>query len=106
MMGLIRRPTGGEPRKIEETITRISNDNLSQNLQVKSNDSGIYLAICNMSEKLRSLIGSIISSSASLIESANESSAISLSNIETAKNQKKMTESVTDLVDKMSESIE
>jgi methyl-accepting chemotaxis protein len=105
MMGLIRRPIGGEPRKIEEITTRISNGDLSQDLQVSDKDSGIYLAICNMSEKLRSLIGSIISSSASLIESANESSSISLSNVETAKNQKQMTETVTDLVDKMSDSI-
>ncbi|WP_086930152.1 HAMP domain-containing methyl-accepting chemotaxis protein [Agarilytica rhodophyticola] len=102
---IVRRPIGGEPREIAEITSRISEGDLSKQLTVNEKDTGIYRSVCDMSSKLRSLISSIIDTSDKLIHSANESSNIISSNVETVENQKSMTESVVVAVEQMSQSI-
>lgn len=106
MTDLIRRPIGGEPREIAEITSRISDGDLSQDLPNDDSNTGIYRSVCEMSLKLRTLIGSMVETSDKLIESANNSSSIVSLNVETIENQQSMTDAVVISVGQMSESIQ
>lgn len=102
---LIRRPIGGEPSEIAEITSKIAEGDLNQSLPIDENNTGIYRSVCEMSFKLRELIGSIVDTSGKLTESANESSKITSSNVENVENQKSMTDAVVVAVEEMSNSI-
>lgn len=106
MTRLIRSPIGGEPSEIAKITSRISEGDLSQELTIDDNSTGIYRSVCEMSLKLRTLIGSMVDTSDKLIESANNSSNIISSNVSTIENQKSMTDTVVVSVEQMSESIQ
>lgn len=104
MARLIRRPIGGEPKDIAEIVSKISDGDLSHELRYSQKDTGIYLSVCEMSEKLRNLVGSIISTSSKLIESSNESSILAENNVQTVIRQQSMTDQVVVAIEEMSTS--
>lgn len=104
MARIIRRPIGGEPLEIATIVQKISDGDLSQNLECSSQDSGIYLSVCEMSEKLKSLISSMVSMSKQLSESAEVSSSLAEKNVKTVNKQKLMTDQVVVAIEEMSQS--
>lgn len=106
MAKLIRRPIGGEPGDIADITSRISNGDLSQQLPVTATDTGIYRSVCEMSERLRTLISSMIDTSNNLIGSAKESSDIASTNVATVNQQKQTTDQVVVAIEQMSQSFQ
>ncbi|WNO11039.1 methyl-accepting chemotaxis protein [Teredinibacter sp. KSP-S5-2] len=104
MARIIRRPIGGEPAEIASIVHKISDGDLSQNLECSNQDSGIYLSVCEMSEKLKSLISSMVSMSRQLSESAEVSSSLAEQNVKTVNQQKLMTDQVVVAIEEMSQS--
>ncbi|OPX55247.1 methyl-accepting chemotaxis protein [Oceanospirillum multiglobuliferum] len=106
MVRIIQRPIGGEPRVIAKVAEVIANGDLSQNLSVKSEDTGIYRAVCEMSEKLKTLLSGIVVTTQQLERSAEEGSDAASRNTQTVNQQKKMTDQVVVAVEEMSHSIQ
>lgn len=104
MAGIIRKPIGGEPFEIAKITHRISNGDLSQSLEVSDSDTGIYHSVCEMSEKLRTLISTMIANSDRLMKAAVESASIADKNVKTVVSQKTMTEHVLVSIEEMSAS--
>jgi methyl-accepting chemotaxis protein len=103
---IIRKPIGGEPAEIADIAKEISKGDFSQNLSLEEKDSGIYRSIVEMSHELRELIRSMLLTSNSLTESANDSSDIASSNAGRVLEQKHMTDQVVVAVEEMSASIQ
>lgn len=106
MARLIGRPVGGEPFEIAAITRRISNGDLGQELPYTDKDTGIYRSVCEMSEKLRHLISSMLDTSNNLIQSANTSTNIADSNVITVANQKEMTDQVVVAIEEMAQSFQ
>ncbi|MBF0611866.1 MAG: chemotaxis protein [Magnetococcales bacterium] len=56
---LIIRQVGGEPKTISELTTKVAAGDLSIRLDSSDNATGIFLAVKNMVEKLREVIGNV-----------------------------------------------
>lgn len=106
MVRAIQRPIGGEPSEIAKVTTRIASGDLSQNLQLQSSDTGIYRAVCEMSDKLKTLLSGIVATTQQLEHSAEEGSKAASRNTHTVIQQKKMTDQVVVAVEEMSHSIQ
>ncbi|WP_375749167.1 methyl-accepting chemotaxis protein [Vibrio sp. HN007] len=105
MPRIIKKPIGGEPNDIAEITHNVAEGNLSQNLVVTDKDSGIYKAICEMNERLRSVIGTLVNNNRSLTDSAKRSSDIASENVNIVAHQKQTTDQVVVAVEEMSHSI-
>ncbi|PKG81039.1 hypothetical protein CXF85_19955 [Colwellia sp. 75C3] len=106
MAKIIRQPIGGEPSEIAEITNKIAAGDLSQNLEIKDNDSGIYRSVAEMSQRLRDLICSMMETSGTLITSANNSAEIAEKNNNIVLEQKQMTDMVVVAIEEMSNSIQ
>ena len=103
---VIRKPIGGEPSEIAFIANEISKGDFSQNLPLEEKDSGIYRSVVEMSHELQELIRSMLTTSNSLTESADDSSRIASTNAERVLEQKLMTDQVVVAVEEMSASIQ
>lgn len=106
MAKIIRQPIGGEPREIADITNRIAKGNLSQELKINDNDTGIYRSVAEMSRSLRELINSIMDTSTTLISSSNNSAVIAEKNSSIVLDQKQMTDMVVVAIEEMSNSIQ
>ncbi|WP_028774980.1 methyl-accepting chemotaxis protein [Shewanella waksmanii] len=106
MAKIIRKPIGGEPAEIAKISNRIAEGDLSTELTISEEDSGIYRSVAEMSQKLSQLIRSIKETSTNLIDSANNSSEIALQNTASIMEQKEMTDMVVVAIEEMSISIQ
>lgn len=106
MANIIRKPIGGEPTEIAAITNEIAKGDFSQKLPLADNDSGIYRSVVEMSQELRALIHSLLTTSSSLTESANHSSQIAAQNAKRVLEQKNMTDQVVVAVEEMSASIQ
>ena len=106
MAKTIRKPIGGEPTEIANITNKIAEGNLSQNLQLTDNDTGIYRSVAEMSQRLRELICSMMDTSTILINSASHSTEIAEKNASIVSDQKQMTDMVVVAIEEMSNSIQ
>jgi len=105
MPAIIKRPIGGEPKDIADITHNVADGDLSQNLHVTDKDSGIYKAICEMNQRLRSVIGTLVDNNRALTDSAKRSSDIASENVSIVAHQKQATDQVVVAVEEMSHSI-
>ncbi|MCG7586935.1 methyl-accepting chemotaxis protein [Photobacterium sp. OFAV2-7] len=105
MPKIIKRPIGGEPKEIADITQSVASGDLSLRLIVTDKDSGIYKAVCEMSTKLRGLIGILVDTNTSLIRSAKQSANIASENVSTIAYQKETTDQIVVAVEEMSHSI-
>lgn len=105
MPRLIKSPIGGEPKDIAEITSNVANGDLSQNLRVTDNDSGIYKAVCEMNTKLRNVIGTLVDTNHSLTNSAEQGANIASENVNTVAHQKQATDQTVVAIEEMSQSI-
>jgi methyl-accepting chemotaxis protein len=93
-------PIGGEPKEIEELVTRVAHGDLTLNTSVTGTETGIYAATILMINNLKSIIGNInnateqlnassesVSISAKKTNSSSEQQMIQLENTSTAMNE-------------------
>jgi methyl-accepting chemotaxis protein len=73
----LTRQLGGEPAFIADIANRISEGDLSVNFESAKNASGVFLAMKNMVEKLKRVVGDIKSASDSMASASQELSASS-----------------------------
>ena len=106
MAKVIRQPIGGEPMEIASITQAISDGDLTQNLQVSANDTGIYRSVGEMSAKLKELIGGIKETSLSLTENANSAAQVSSETCQTIEQQQNKTTTVAASVGEMAASIQ
>ena len=106
MNKVIRHPIGGEPATIEAITKKVSEGDLSLQLEVSSKDTGIYKSVCEMSHKLRGLINGLTDTSSGLIKIANHSQNIASENVNTVEYQKQMIEQIVVAIEEMAQSIE
>lgn len=72
----ITTPIGGEPTDIEFIVNDISNGNLSSNLNITNNETGIYSSILSLNNRLSSTIKSSLSISDNVSASSEELTAV------------------------------
>ncbi len=106
MAKTIRKPIGGEPRRIASITEAIATGDLSQQLDLDRKDTGIYRSVCEMSGQLRKLIGGIIETNNQLATTAEEGSSAASRNTSTIQQQQQMTDQMAVAVTEMSQSIE
>jgi methyl-accepting chemotaxis protein len=106
MPRVIRKPIGGEPQEIANITNQIAEGNLSQNLEIKDSDTGIYRSVAEMSQRLRELICSMMETSTTLIGSVSHSTDIAKKNADIVLDQKQMTDMVVVAIEEMSNSIQ
>jgi methyl-accepting chemotaxis protein len=99
-------PIGGEPLVIAKITSRISEGDLSEQLIASDADTGVYRSVCEMSQKLRGLIGSIVTTSNNLISSVKDSSESSTDNVQMISHQKAITDQVVISAENMSRSFD
>jgi methyl-accepting chemotaxis protein len=103
---VIRKPIGGEPQEIANITRAISKGNLTYDFGDTRDATGIYLAITDMTEKLKDLIGGIVQTGDEIASSANQASIVSDQTSEAAKAQKELTTQVATAINQMSYSIQ
>lgn len=106
MAKTIRKPIGGEPAVIAAITQSIAAGNLSQQLNTSEKDTGIYRSVSDMNDKLRELIGGIISTNKQLVTSAQNGSEAAQHNTETIQQQQLMTDQVAASMNEMTYSIQ
>ena len=100
----ILKPIGGEPSKILGITQKIADGNLSESLNIKDSDTGIYRSVASMSERLKSLIGSMVNNTEKLSSLSKTSIKMSEENVESSEEQRSMNNQVESAVDELSKS--
>jgi methyl-accepting chemotaxis protein len=103
---VIRSPIGGEPADIAKITETIANGDLTAKFENIEKATGIYSSVANMSIKLRSLIGGIVTTGQGIVENAQKSSVISSETSESVQKQKEMTSQVARSINEMSGSLQ
>ncbi|GAA0814810.1 methyl-accepting chemotaxis protein [Colwellia asteriadis] len=102
----IKRPVGGEPLEIANITHSISGGNLTYDFGDTQTATGIYLAIAEMTNKLKELIGGIVETGNEIASSANQMSVVSDQTSDAAMAQKELTTQVAAAINEMSYSIQ
>ncbi len=101
----VLKQVGGEPGDIEALADRISKGDLTVNFDTRD-PSGIYLAIKNMVEKLREIVGQVRSGADNLASASNEVSATAQTMSQGATEQAASVEETTASVEQLNASVQ
>lgn len=103
--GLIRQ-LGGEPAYVAEVVGKIAEGDLTVDVQTRANDTGsMLLAVKNMAENLRRVIGEVHSVADGLASASDEVSATTQNMSQGAVEQAASVEETTASIEQMSASI-
>ncbi len=103
---MIKKPIGGEPKDIANITQNVAQGDLTYQFPDISNATGIYLAVAEMTIKLRELIGGIVSTGNDIATNAQQAQSISQQTSEAAGEQKERTTQVATAIQQMSYSIQ
>jgi len=104
--GMIKKPIGGEPADIANITKNVANGDLTYQFGDTQHATGIYLAIAEMSIKLKELIGGIIETGNGISTHAQQAKSVSQETNEAADQQKERTTQVATAIQEMSYSIQ
>jgi methyl-accepting chemotaxis protein len=103
---MIKRPIGGEPKDIADITQNVARGDLTYQFSDIRSATGIYLAVAEMTIKLRELIGGIVETGNDIANNAQQAQSISKQTSEAAGEQKERTTQVATAVQQMSYSIQ
>ncbi|ALO41728.1 HAMP domain-containing methyl-accepting chemotaxis protein [Pseudoalteromonas phenolica] len=69
---LIRKPIGGEPAEMEKIVQAVSQGDLTYRFQNTGNETGIYLAMREMVDKLNAMIAQVMQSTTQVTNTSKE----------------------------------
>ncbi|PKF60337.1 hypothetical protein CW745_15440 [Psychromonas sp. psych-6C06] len=103
---MIKKPIGGEPKEIANITQNVANGDLTYAFTDSDKSTGIYLAVAEMTTKLRKLIGSIVETGNDIAANAQQAKSVSQETSEAAGLQKERTTQVATAIQEMSYSIQ
>jgi len=102
----VKKPIGGEPVEIAQITKNVANGDLTHQFKDTRSATGIYLAVAEMSIKLREMIGGIVENGNAIASNAQQAKSISQETSEAASQQKERTTQVATAIQEMSYSIQ
>lgn len=103
MAAWIRRPIGGEPSELNNITRRIADGDLSQNLNAEG-ATGIYHSMSVMANKLREIIGELVTNGQQLEDYSKNGLKISADNVATLEKQAEMVDRVAVSIEELTQS--
>ena len=103
---MIKNPIGGEPKDIANITQNVTKGDLTYQFSDISKSTGIYLAVAEMTIKLRGLIGEIVETGDDIATNAQQAKTISHHTSKVAEEQKERTTQVATAIKEMSYSIQ
>jgi len=103
---VIKKPIGGEPKDIANITQNVASGDLTYQFGDTSKATGIYLAVAEMTTKLRELIGGIVETGNGIATNAQQAKITSQETSEAASVQKERTTKVATAIQEMSYSIQ
>ena len=101
LVRMVKRPLGGEPADMQRIAQRIANGDLHIEFENRDKASGVYAAMMDMVDKLRTIVSQVRSNAENLSSASNEVSAtaqnLSQSSTEQAASVEETTASIEEL---------
>ena len=98
---LMYLPIGGEPKDIERMVQKISEGDLTINTHITGSETGVYLAVLNMVEHLKTTISDINKTSSEVSESSSQIRDSAHNVTRTAENQMEKLEQTASAMNEM-----